>query len=157
MREGDRLRDRLLTSQHTLPKRSKDVFISAEVNQRVESTVQTHQAPTELLSDVDAVRPFTAHLPTGQESGPKVEVLEYVIGDVANREKKNQDDQQLHTFLFQDLVRGIFPTENYKHVSVAAERDQERDAESCRRPSQTVHEVTLYVLLIGGVKACLSA
>lgn len=99
-REGDQLRWSLLSSPQTVSKRSGDVFMSMEVNQRVESTVQTHQAPTELMSDVDTVRPFTAQLPTGQKSRPKVEVLQYVIGDVTNGEKKNQDDQQLHASLF---------------------------------------------------------
>lgn len=42
-------------------------------------------------------------------------------------------------------------------MSVAAERDQERDAESCERPSKTVLEVTLYVLHVGGVEASLGA
>lgn len=146
----------MLSLPHTFSKRSRDAFISTEVNQRVESTVQTHQAPTELTSDVDTVRPFLAQLPTVQKSRPKVEVLEYVVGDVTDREQKHQDDQQLHTFLFEYLVGGICPAENDKHVSVAAQRDEERDAESCERPSKTVPEVTLYVHFIGGVEAFFS-
>lgn len=65
-----------LSWPHTFSERSQDVFISTEVNQRVESTVQTNKATTELTGDVHTVRPFWAHLPIGLNSWPKVEVLE---------------------------------------------------------------------------------
>lgn len=108
------------------------------------------------MSDVDALRPLMALLPTGQESGPEVEVLEDVIGDVTKGEEQDQDDQQLHASLFQHLVGGVCPAENHKHVSVAAQREQQRDAEARERPCQTVPQVAGNELSVGGIEAFLS-
>lgn len=67
-KKGCRLCGSFLSWPQTFPERCQDVFISTEVNQRVESTVQTNEATTELTGDVHTVRPFWAHLPIGLNS-----------------------------------------------------------------------------------------
>ena len=78
-----------------------------EVNQRVESTVQTHKDTTYLTSNVDSVIPFTAYPLFGKNSCQEVEVSEYMIGDVTDRKEKNQDEQQLQASLFQYLISSL--------------------------------------------------
>ena len=86
---------------------SSNIFMCMEVNQRVESTVQTHKAPTYLMRNEDSVIPFMAYPLFGKNSWPEVEVSKYMIGDVTDREEKNQDEQQLQASLFQYFVSSL--------------------------------------------------
>lgn len=107
------------------------------------------------MGDVDALGPPVAPPLAGQEPGPEVEVLEDVVGDVADGEEQDQDDQQLHASLRQHLVGGVCPAEDHEDVSVAAQREQQRDAEAHQRPPETVPEVVGHELPVRGVKALL--
>ena len=78
------------------------------------------------------------------------------MGDVANREEKDQNEQQPQDFLFQYLVSGICGAENHNHMSIAAQCDEERDKKSSDGPSKAVDQVILKNDLIGGLAAFIS-
>lgn len=60
--------ERPLSSAEQRSELSGNVFISVEVNQRVEGTVQAYKTATYPVSDVDPVRPLMTHLLFGEDS-----------------------------------------------------------------------------------------
>lgn len=124
-----------------------------EKNQRVESTVQNHKATADPVTNVDAVVPLATYSVLGQDSGPQVQVLEHVVGDVAHREEKNQDEQQPQAFLFQFRISGVCAAQDDNHMSIAAQYDEEWDAKSSERPSKVVLQIISHSVFTGGVEA----
>lgn len=76
-----------------------------------------------------------------------------MIGDVTNREEKNQDAQQLQASLFQYLVSGFCAAEKNNHMSIAAQCDEEWDAKPSEGPSNAIVQVILNIDFTGGVVA----
>lgn len=122
-----------------------------QVDQRVESAVQTHEAVAQLPSNVDSIEPFVTDLLFGQNSRQEVEVLEYVEGDVTDGEEKNQNEQQPQASLFQYLVSGVCAAETENHMSVAAHCNEERDTKASEGPSKAVFQVILNFSIAGGI------
>lgn len=79
-----------------------------------------------------------------------------MIGDVTQREQKNQSQQQPQAFFIQYFINCVFAADDNSYVSIAAQRDEKRDKKSSECPNKTVLQVILNVFTGGGMKAFLS-
>lgn len=134
----------------------RDVLTYLKINQRVESTVQTHKATTDLMSDIYFISPAHEYLPFGQNSWPHVEILEDMKWYITNGEEKDQDEQQFQAPLFQFLVNCVFIAEKSDRVSVAADDYEEREAEPRDGPDHSVFQVIFNVIIGSRLKTFLS-
>ena len=124
-----------------------------EVKDRIHAAVEARQPPRHLVGGVDAVVEL-AHVGALEvQPGPHVQVLHHVEGQVGDGEDRQHDDDQVDGFLTQGRVVHVIADQRFDDHAVAAEYDDERDAEAEHGQSHAVDEVTGELILGGGVVA----
>ncbi|TNN88252.1 hypothetical protein EYF80_001468 [Liparis tanakae] len=129
----------------------EELVVPDDVNQRVDGAVETRQAPAHLMRDVDVAEARVADSALLQNPGRKVEVSKHVVGDEANGEEDQQDQDQLQTPLLQQRVDVGFLGENRDDVPVTDQDDDQRHGEPRHGPADAVRHVALDQLVRRGV------
>lgn len=124
-----------------------------EVKDGIHAAVEAGEAPRHLVRGVDAVVEL-AHVGALEvQPRPHVEVFHDVERQVGDGEDRKHNDDQVDGFLPEGRVVHVVVDQRLDNHAVAAEYDDERDAEPEHSQSHAVNEITRQLVLRGRVVA----
>lgn len=127
---------------HAVPvEAQEEIVVPQKINQGIDGAVHARQSATHLVGDVNVLVHLVARAVVLKYPRHQVKVPQHVVGDEADGEQDDQDDDQFQASLLQQGIDVGSGCEDHRDVAVAPKDDEQWDAESSNGPPDAVWKI----------------